>query len=120
MGRVKEDRNLIAFIILALAVAMIVLSFLSFVAISNGQYNCQQNNMFKETLAAQVRASQERLPQVQYYKEHPNELKIQEKFDTQLLAALHPTTCKGIFGNSSPLPKTYVPSSPSSTTTTSK
>ncbi len=84
-GEMFDNWKLLAMVVaLAVAAAMLVASFTIFARdqVSDGEAtaraalsNCEQIEVVKEQIRESVQASKARMPQIDYYKTHPAELK---------------------------------------------
>lgn len=86
-------------IFLVVQVALILIfSGVTYIVVSNEQYNCMQLERLKTGTRQQIINSNSRLPKIQYYKDHPEELKTAIQTNNELLQTYGPNACTGVFG----------------------
>lgn len=97
----KNNRSLKFILILAtVAVALIVFNIASTIAV--GQYNCHQINHLNSYNLAAIKRAEKTLPTIAYYKKHPAELAVQQKYLHEQESNFSPIACASIFN---PFPK---------------
>jgi len=87
-------------------IAICTLLVLGFISVTNQQANCNELNKLKHAFVmrsqSQANRTKKALPDIQYYKDHPDELrKAIDLIDRQLTEdkeTFKDTECKGIFG----------------------
>lgn len=91
------DRLLIKFLAVAVLCFAVLYSVFTYAAIHNQTRTCQQVEVLKAKLSDQVRNSNKRLPTIQYYRDHPDELKLAIRDNKKILDVLAPSQCRGLF-----------------------